>query len=401
MDTRSRERYTLPMKRALASTLVLLLITAAYLLLWPVPADPVAWRAPTAPGYEGVHAVNERLTSLEMLPLGDNIGPEHVVVRVEDGQPWVWAAVSSVDHASGRIIRMHPDGGAREVIFESSGRPLGFDFDSAGALIVADPMYGVHGGLLRVSGHGASATVEVLVDQINDEPLRYVDAVVVASNGRIYFSDASTRFGPNAFDGTFNASVLEILEHRKTGRVLEFDPATRRSRVLMHGLSFANGVALSADEQFLFVAETGEYRIWKIAVTASEVTADEAIATRRDDVRVLLDNLPGYPDNLMRGEEGRIWGGFTKPRAPFADRAAASPWLRSLVLRLPRTMWPVPPAYGHVFAFDEAGRVLVDLQDPTGVYPETTAVTEHEGRLYIQSLYASSLGVLDRRMAKL
>jgi len=399
MDKRSRGRYAPPMTRALASVLVLLLIAAAYLLLWPVPAEPVAWRAPTSPGYEGVHTVNRHLAALEHLPLGDNVGPEHVVVRVEDGQPWVWAAVSSLDHTSGRIIRMHPDGSARETIFESSGRPLGFDFDSAGRLIVADPLYGAHGGLLRVSGRGVNATVEVLVDAINGEPLRYVDAVIVATNGRIYFSDASARFGPKAFEGTFNASVLDILEHRNTGRVLEFDPATRRTRVIMHGLSFANGVALSANEQFLFVAETGEYRIWKIAVTANDVTAYEALATSREDARVLLDNLPGYPDNLMRGADGRIWCGFAKPRAPFADRTASMPWLRTLALRLPRAMWPVPPAYGHVFAFDESGWVVADLQDPTGAYPETTAVTEHEGRLYIQSLHAASLGVLDRRVA--
>jgi sugar lactone lactonase YvrE len=387
------------MKRVLFGVVPLLLLGAAYLLLWPVPAEPVAWNAPLFLGYRGPHAVNQRLSELEHLPLGANLGPEHVVVREENGQPWVWAAVSSTDHASGRIIRMRPDGSLPEVVFESTGRPLGFDFDSAGALIVADPMYGAHGGLLRVSGRGASAAVDVLVDSINGEPLRYVDAVVVASSGLIYFSDASARFGPNASGGTFNASVLDILEHRNTGRVLEYNPVTRRTRVLMNGLSFANGVALSADEQFLFVAETGEYRIWKLAVTASDVTAYEALARRHEDAQVLMDNLPGYPDNLMRGEDGRLWCGLAKPRTSFADRTAASPWLRTLALRLPRALWPVPPAYGHVFAFDERGYVLADLQDPTGAYPETTSVTEHAGRLYIQSLHASSLGVLDRRAA--
>ena len=32
--------------------------------------------------------------------------------------------------------------------------------------------------------------------------------------------------------------------------------------------------------------------------------------------------------------------------------------MRALALRLPKSMWPVPPAYGHVFAFDDNGRVL-------------------------------------------
>src|SRR5437762_10499892 len=49
-------------------------------------------------------------------------------------------------------------------------------------------------------------------------------------------------------------------------------------------------------------------------------------------------------------------------------------------------LWPVPPAYGHVFAFDESGKVLVDLRDPSGASPETTSVTESGDHLYIKSL---------------
>ncbi len=88
------------------------------------------------------------------------------------------------------------------------------------------------------------------------------------------------------------------------------------------------------------------------------------------------------------------WTGLTKPRGAFIDDNAQRPWVRAMALRLPKSLWPVPPAYGHVFAFDESGRVLVDLQDPSGSYPETTAVTEHGGRLYIQSLHAKTLGFL-------
>lgn len=39
-------------------------------------------------------------------------------------------------------------------------------------------------------------------------------------------------------------------------------------------------------------------------------------------------------------------------------------------------MWPIPKTYGHVMAFTEDGKVVADLQDPSGAYPETTAVTE-------------------------
>jgi hypothetical protein len=96
----------------------------------------------------------------------------------------------------------------------------------------------------------------------------------------------------------------------------------------------------------------------------------------------------------MRGLNGRIWLGFAKPRNPAADAMANKPWLRSLSLRLPRSMWPVPQSYGHVIAFTEDGKVVADLQDPTGAYPETTAVTETKDRLYVQSLHAHGLGWL-------
>lgn len=156
------------------------------------------------------------------------------------------------------------------------------------------------------------------------------------------------------------------------------------------GLSFANGVVLSGDERTLFVNETGKYRVWKISVDARDLD----ISTAGDQAKLLFDNLPGYQDNLMRGLDGKIWLGFAKPRNPTIDKLAARPFMRKVTLRLPRAMWPIPKAYGHVMAFTEDGRVVADLQDPTGSYPETTAVTETADRLYIQSLHAKGLGWL-------
>ena len=51
-------------------------------------------------------------------------------------------------------------------------------------------------------------------------------AVVVAPDGTIYFTDASTRFAPAQWGGTYEASVLDIMEQSATGRVLAYDPAT-------------------------------------------------------------------------------------------------------------------------------------------------------------------------------
>jgi sugar lactone lactonase YvrE len=376
------------MRRLFIVVATVVVVLAAYLLLWPVPVQPAAWAAPQAPGYTGAHAVNTRLATLQTISLGSDEGPEHIVLR--DG--WLYVAV-----ASGAIVRLRPDGSGRELVVQTGGRPLGFDFDANGALVIADPLAGEHGGLLRVTGIGAAAKTEWLTDKVGNDPIRYADGVVVAKSGKVYFTDASRRFGAKAWGGTFNASVLDILEHQSTGRLLEYDPATKATRVILSDLCFPNGLTLSADEQHVFVNETGEYRIWKVGVNAADVSARQPTAA----ASVLLANLPGHPDNLMRGQGGKIWVGLVKPRGAFIDSSAGKPWLRALAMRLPKALWPVPPAYGHVFAFDESGKVLVDLQDPSGAYPEATAVTETDDKLYIQSLHAKTLGWMDKKAAGL
>ena len=356
---------------------VIVLALTAYLGLWPVPIEPVSWIAPQAPGYVGAHATNTRLADLKMISLGKEEGPEHIALA-KDGKLYTTVA-------SGNILRMNPDGTAQEVFANTGGRVLGFDFDAGGNLIAADAFK----GLLSIS---PDRKITLLTDKVGAEPIVYADAVIVAANGKIYVSDASARFAPAKWGGTFEASVLDILEQSATGRILEYDPATRTTRMVAKGLSFANGVTLSQDEQTLFVNETGRYRVWKISVQASnlDVTKTHPQAT------VLFDNLPGYPDNLMRGLDGKIWLGFAKPRNPTIDKLATQPFMRKLTLRLPRSMWPIPKAYGHVMAFTEDGKVVADLQDATGTYPETTAVTETPQRLYIQSLHAKGLGWLPK-----
>ena len=287
---------------------------------------------------------------------------------------------------SGNLIRMEPDGGKQEVFANTGGRVLGFAFDAQGRMIAADAMK----GLLAIT---ADRRVTVLADHVSaNDPIRYADAVVVAPDGTIYFTDASTRFSPAQWGGTYEASVLDIIEQSATGRVLAHDPATGRTRIVARGLSFANGIALSSDGHTLFVNETGRYRIWKIDGRANDLD----VQSGSPQARVLLDNLPGYPDNLMRGRDGRIWVGLFKPRNPAADSLAERPFLRKMLLRLPRFLLPLGQSYGHVFAIDEDGRVTADLQDPSGAYPETTGATETADRLYIHSLHAHGIGWLPR-----
>lgn len=349
-----------------------------YLGFWPVPVEPVSWQAQTPPGFTGAYAPNTRLAEIKIIDTGAEFGPEHILIG-PDGK--LYAAMES-----GNLLRMDPDGANQEVFATTGGRVLGFAFDAKGRMIAADAIK----GLLAIAPDGK---VTVLTDHVGaDDPIRYADAVVVAPDGIIYFTDATTRFAPAVWGSTLEASVLDIMEQSATGRVLAFDPATGATRVVAHGLSFANGIALASDGHTLFVNETGRYRVWRIDGHADNLD----VQTGSPQAKVLLDNLPGYPDNIMRGQGGRTWVGLFKPRNPAADSLAERPFFRKVLMRLPRFLLPLGNSYGHVFAFDEDGNVVEDLQDPAAAYPETTGATETADRLYIHSLHARGIGWLAR-----
>ena len=353
---------------------LLVLLGFAYLCLWPVPVEPVSWNASAPPGYTGPYAVNTRLANINLIEIGDDYGPEHIAVG-KDGR--LYAAMTS-----GAILSMALDGSDRKVFANTGGRVLGFDFDADGRMIAADAMK----GLLVIDAHG---DVSLLTDSVGtNDPIGYANSVVIRSDGIIFFTQSSTRFNPREWGGTLEASILDIIEQSATGRVLAYDPATNITRVVARGLSFANGLALATDGLSLFVNETGRYRIWRIDANAQDVDVQGNDAR----ARILLDNLPGYPDNLVRGRDGRIWVGLFRPRNPAADSLADKPYLRKILLRLPRSLLPTGKPYGHVFAINENGDVLDDLQDPAGLYPETTGATETARRLYIHSLHAHAIG---------
>ncbi len=379
----------------LASWATPVVALVAYLAFWPTPADPVAWQAPKDAGYTGAHQVNDKLAELQQWSLASGQeGPEFIVARGGE----LYTGLSNGD-----ILKINTDGQQPEIVANTGGRPLGLDVDAQGRLLVADAMK----GLLRVTGRGQDVKVESLLTSVPhpgpQDRVRYADAVKVGPGGIIWLTDASRRFGAKEWGSTFEASVLDVLEHSCTGRIIAQDPNTLVARVAMTGLCFPNGLEFTRDGKTMFIAETGTYRILAVDLAKLSLvrtaqgdngvpTLDQAM--KQGAVRVFADNLPGFPDNLTRSASGRLWVGLTKPRSPVIDAVAAHPFMRQLTLRLPRFLWPVPKAYGHVIAFDENGKVVDDLQDPSGAYPETTSATEADGKLFIQSLHAHTIGWL-------
>ena len=88
-----------------AGTLAIVVLgAAAYLLLWPVPARPVAWQAPVALGYVGPHATNTRLSGLRAIDIGAQAeGAEiHVAYPADHASAKVQALVEHLRRTFGR-----------------------------------------------------------------------------------------------------------------------------------------------------------------------------------------------------------------------------------------------------------------------------------------------------------
>lgn len=358
-------------KKILWILIVTIIFILLYFLAWPVPIEPVAWEAPPNPGYSGPFARNERLKAIQVLPIGENHGPEDIAL---DAQHRIYASTHQ-----GRIVRMQADGSNPKNWVDTGGRPLGIDFDNNGNLIVADAFR----GLLSITPDGI---ITELATAAGGTPIRYANDVDVAADGKIYFSDASTKFGAKKCGGTYEASLFDLMEHGGHGRLLVFDPADGKAKTLLDGLNFANGVAVSHDQTYVLVNETGNYRVIRYWLTGPH----------KGQAEPFIEELPAFPDNISTGIDGRFWVALVSPRNPLLDKFSDKPLIRKIMQRMPKFLRPQAVAYGHIIAIDRDGKVVKDLQDPKGGYPINTSVIETEDYLYIGNLVAPVLGRLPK-----
>lgn len=343
----------------------------AYLLLWPVPVSPLAWAAPRDAGLIEPYGANDRLQAATTIDLGGFSGPEDAAVA-QDG--FIYAATHD------EIIRFRPDGTELGVFADTGGRPLGIEFDAEGNLVVANAV----SGLQRISPNG---NIETLVDSYDGRKIVYANSVAIAGDGRIFFTDSSSKFSAAMPGGTFAASLLDILEHGGHGRVFVHHPDSGETEVLLAGIDFANGIAISDDQQYLLVNETGHYRVLRLWL--------EGPAAGTHDV--IIDNLPGFPDNLNNGLNGRFWVGLIAPRNQLIDDLADNPFIRKMILRLPRGMRPTAEPSSHVIGINGEGDVLMSLQDTDAHYPSITGVIETQQFLYLTTLFGNRFARLDKR----
>ncbi|HEV2837335.1 MAG TPA: SMP-30/gluconolactonase/LRE family protein, partial [Pyrinomonadaceae bacterium] len=232
-------------KNFLAFVVALIAATLIYLLLAPVPLNPAAWTPPANPGLTGQYEENSRLAPVERLKSGQGYAPEDVALD-RDGK--IYAGFDD-----GTIVQLEADGTQPRVFANTYGRPLGLVFDREGNLIVADAIK----GLLSINKGGE---VKLLTDEADGEKFNCLNDLDVAADGTIYFTEASHKF-------PMSQHVNDLLEHQPNGRLLAWDPKTQKTRTLLPGIYFANGVAVSPDQSFVLVAETGTYSVRRVWLT--------------------------------------------------------------------------------------------------------------------------------------
>ena len=131
-------------------------------------------------------------------------------------------------------------------------------------------------------------------------------------------------------------------------------------------------------------------------------------------VAIFVQGLPGTPDGVSAAKDGTYWVALYTPPPFGVDFIARWVWLRRLLMAIPTLSKMVKPVqHGHIINVGINGKILKSLQDPTGnrvngltlsmapffipssgdSFSAITAITDHDGKLFIGSLQKHYVGV--------
>lgn len=341
---------------------IVVLVVVLYLLLWPVPIQPVAWTPMPAPPLDSpFYARDDGLRGVQRIADGAVQGPEAIAFDAQG------RLLTGLD--DGRIVSMDSDGSDCRVLGNTGGRPLGLHALADGSVLIADAKR----GLLRLETDGR---FEALLDEVDGIPLGFTDDLAVDARGRPMLSDASYKFG-------YGDHVMDALEHGGRGRLLMYDPEQDAAATLLANLQFANGVALGPNEDYVLVNETAEYRITRYWLKGEAAGRSDTFAS----------GLPGFPDNITFNGRDRFWVALYAPRNALLDALAPIPFLRKVIARLPRFLHPREPRQGFVLGIDLEGRIVEQYRYAgRGAFGPVTSAREHQGMLYLGSLSDTAIG---------
>ncbi|MFL9500202.1 ABC transporter permease subunit [Rhodopseudomonas palustris] len=327
---------------------------------------------PTEIGEGGPFEQNDKLRDVSLIGLGRIEAPEDVILDRND--------VLYAGSRHGDIIRFFPPDYERmEVFAHIGGQPLGMAFDRKDNLYVC--IGGM--GLYRIKPDG---TVEKATDETNrslysvndDSRLRLADDLDITDDGLIFFSEATVRYEMDEW-------AIDGLEARGNGRIICYDTKTGKTHTAIRGLKFPNGICVASDGQSILFAETFGCSIKRYWFEGP----------KKGRIEVVMDNLPGYPDNINLASDGNYWLAMVGMRSPALDLAWKMPgFRRRMAKRVPADEWLFPNINtGCVVKFNEKGEILESFWDLKGTnHPMITSMREHRGNLYLGGLANNRIG---------
>ena len=264
---------------------------------------------------------------LEQIAVGNVNKPEAIAF---DGDGLMYTA-----NEDGRIIVLNRDGSNPQDYAQTGGRPLGLKFDLSGNLIVADAFQ----GLLSIDTAGQ---ITVLSTGFGGIPFMLTDDLDIASDGTIYFSDATYLNNLNNISNDWG---------QPNGRLLSYNISTGVTSLLLDSLYFANGVSISNDESFLLVNETAASRVLRYWLTGPNAGQSGVFA--------YINQNSWLPDNITCNDQSLFW---------------------------------VATIYGPVLGLDENGQIIYQLNFNSNLLNENTSAIQYNDTLYLGSLQDSLIG---------
>ncbi len=237
-------------------------------------------------------------------------GPLQLMGQVAFTEGPAWHPDGSVyfsDVENNRIMRMDADGVIR--VFRSpSGRANGLEFDRTGRLVACEGAR--EGGNRRITRTELNGTITVLTDRFNGKRYNSPNDLTLDSLGNIYFTDP--RYGDRTdvelFDDKVNV-IQGVYRISTNGDV---------SRIQTGEVGRPNGIAVSPDDRFLFVADNANddhgfsRKLWRFELSASrDIVAGSG--------NVLFDwGTDRGPDGMAIDKQGRLYvaAGFNHPAPP-------------------------------------------------------------------------------------
>jgi gluconolactonase len=204
---------------------------------------------------------------------------------------------------NGHIYRLDRNG--RSSVYRAGAGTNGLLFDHQGRLLACEPK------LRRITRTEPNGSVTVLTDRYQGMRYNQPNDLTVDSRGRIFFSDPC--YG--------DRSGLEMRDEQ--GRIVEgvyrIDLDGRVTRVIGRELERPNGVLVSADDRFIYVADNnnnavgGARKLYRFGLRP-DGTVD---LTSKN---LLFDWRTGRgPDGVKQDRLGRLYvaAGLNKPNPPF------------------------------------------------------------------------------------